>query len=328
MNRDTDNEIIHRWRGGQSMRSIAREMNVSRWRVARVIQQHQASRDDPSAGPDNSQLPAPASHYSSKLDAFEARIGQLLERYPNITVTRILEELRKEGYTGGYTILRERVKKLRREPKKPLVVRFETAPGVQAQMDWSVYDIDFSGEGRRRVNLFSYLLGYSRRQYLCFTERQDFEATTGQHIHAFRNLGGLATGGRSSARSRDRNGALCLRPPHPATGTASSTGGTNGSALRRCETSSTEKPPPPTGATAAAIQPAGGSGQSILGRAAEEAALRQTPGRARAGSPQCLSPRRRRCSAGTCGSVSRLLLILLATDSGNAGDSQTIVAAH
>ncbi len=192
MNQATDNEIIHRWRGGQSMRSIARELNISRWRVTSVIQQHQTLRDDPSAGPANSQLPAPASHYSSKLDEFEAKIGGLLQRYPNITVTRILEELRKEGYTGGYTILRERVKTLRPQPSKPLVVRFETAPGEQAQMDWSVYDIDFSGEGRRRVNLFSYLLAYSRRQYLCFTERQDFDATIRQHIRAFRHLGGLA----------------------------------------------------------------------------------------------------------------------------------------
>ena len=59
-------------------------------------------------------------------------------------------------------------------------------------MDWSLYEIDFTAEGRRRVNLFSYLLGYSRRQYLHFTERQDFDATIGQHIQAFGHLGGLA----------------------------------------------------------------------------------------------------------------------------------------
>ena len=59
-------------------------------------------------------------------------------------------------------------------------------------MDWSTYDIDFTGEGRRRVNLFSYLLGYSRRQYLHFTERQDFENTIAQHIRAFEHLQGLA----------------------------------------------------------------------------------------------------------------------------------------
>ena len=59
-------------------------------------------------------------------------------------------------------------------------------------MDWSVYDIEFTGEGRRRVNLFSYLLSYSRRQYLCFTERQDFDTTVREHIRAFEYLPGVA----------------------------------------------------------------------------------------------------------------------------------------
>ena len=107
MKQDTrDNEIIHRWRGGQSMRSIAREMNLSRWRVARVIRQHQTSRDDPSAGLVNSQLPAPVCHYSSKLDEFEAKIRGLLARYPNITVTRILEERQVKNPLGAAAIRR------------------------------------------------------------------------------------------------------------------------------------------------------------------------------------------------------------------------------
>lgn len=192
MSEQIDNDILYRWQGGQRMRGIARDLKVSRWRVKRVIQRQQAARADPLGGPVNSALPAPTTARASQLDTFQTAIDQLLERYPRITVTRILEELRKGGYRGGYTILRERVKRLRGRPQKLLVVRFETGPGVQAQMDWAVYDIDFSCEGRRRVNLFSYVLGYSRRQYLHFTERQDFDATVGQHIHAFRYLEGLA----------------------------------------------------------------------------------------------------------------------------------------
>jgi transposase len=126
------------------------------------------------------------------LDDFEETIQRLLARYPEMKVTRILQELQRQGYSGKYTILRERVKQLRSRPKKPLVVRFETAPGLQAQMDWSVYDIDFTQEGRRRVNLFSYLLSYSRRQYLCFTERQDFDTAVREHIRAFEYLQGVA----------------------------------------------------------------------------------------------------------------------------------------
>ena len=59
-------------------------------------------------------------------------------------------------------------------------------------MDYSVYDLDFTGEGRRRVNLFSYILGYSRRQYLRFVESQDMTTTLREHVRAFEHLGGVA----------------------------------------------------------------------------------------------------------------------------------------
>src|SRR6266436_4399249 len=63
---------------------------------------------------------------------------------------------------------------------------------MQAQMDYGVYDLDFSREGRRRVYLFSYLLGYSRRSYLRFVESMDLPTTLREHVHAFHHLGGAA----------------------------------------------------------------------------------------------------------------------------------------
>ena len=59
-------------------------------------------------------------------------------------------------------------------------------------MDYSPYDIPFTAEGRRRVHAFSYVLGYSRRQYLRFVEAQDFATTIREHVRAFEYLGGLA----------------------------------------------------------------------------------------------------------------------------------------
>ena len=189
MNAATKNEIIRRFYSGQSMRGIARELHVARKSVRRVIDEHQHNRTD---GADTSDLPAPRQRRGSQVDEYEDTLRELLARYPDITATRVLQELRSAGYMGGYTILRERVNELRPRPSPKLVQRFETDPGVQAQMDYASYTIEFSHEGRRRVNLFSYILGYSRRQYLHFVESQNLETTLREHIRAFEHLGGAA----------------------------------------------------------------------------------------------------------------------------------------
>jgi transposase len=190
-----ENDVIHRWKNLQSIRSIAVDLNLSRYKVTRIIATHTQNRDaDAAVHKEASPAglgPAPQLR-RSKLDPFAEQIVALLERYPKITSTRIFEELRRGGYEGGYSILKERVRQLRKVPAKQLTVRFETAPGAQAQMDWSTYEINFTAQGKRRVNLFSYLLGYSRRQYIQFTESMDFETTIRQHIKAFEHLGGVA----------------------------------------------------------------------------------------------------------------------------------------
>lgn len=190
-----ENDVIHRWQNLQSVRSIAAELNLTRYQVTRIISKHTRNRDADAAIKNDTppeSLGPPAKRYRSKLDPFADQITQLLERYPKITSARLLEELRRSGYEGGYSILKERVRQLRKTPTKQLTVRFETAPGAQAQMDWATYTIDFTVEGKRRVNLFSYVLGYSRRQYIYFTESMDFETTIRQHIKAFEHLGGVA----------------------------------------------------------------------------------------------------------------------------------------
>jgi transposase len=182
-------EIVHRHAQGQSIRSMARTLCVSRRAVARALAEQAAAREQGAPHPD---LPRPRHSRGSALDAYAEALSALLARYPEITVVRLWEELRALGYQGGYTVLRERVKGLRAAAPKQLVQRFETAPGVQAQMDWAVYKIEFSAEPVRRVSLFSYVLGYSRRQYLHFTESQDFETLLREHVRAFEHLGGVA----------------------------------------------------------------------------------------------------------------------------------------
>lgn len=177
------NTILSRWRAGASQRQIARDLGVSRNTVQRVLDEVGRQR----AGSARSRQRRPQA-----LDGYEAVLQELLARYPDLTGVRLLEELRQRGFAGSYSTLRRRLQEVRpRSPRRP-VPRFETGPGQQAQMDYATYDLDFSEEGRRRVHAFSYVLGYSRRQYLRFVEAQDFDTTLREHVRAFTYLGGVA----------------------------------------------------------------------------------------------------------------------------------------
>jgi len=188
MNIELVSRIVALFHGGASVNRIASSLGVSRRTVHRALGQVEQAR----GGGSPASAPRPQSTRGSTLDAYEPAIADLLARYPDISVRRIHEELRPLGYTGCYTVLSERVLRLRPSPVVAPVRRFETAAGLQAQMDYSTYDMDFTDEDRRRVHAFSYVLGYSRRQYLHFVESQDFATTVREHVHAFEHLGGVA----------------------------------------------------------------------------------------------------------------------------------------
>ena len=157
-----------------SIRQIARDLNLSRNTVSRVLTEVTAQRN----GVANA-----APRRPSLLDPLETTIQELLGRYPNLTATRrCWKSCGDAASPAAGTIVRQRLGELRpRTAPLPQWFRLRRASGVQAQMDYAVYDLDFTCEGRRRVYLFSYVLGYSRRQYLRFVEAQDFPTTLREH---------------------------------------------------------------------------------------------------------------------------------------------------
>lgn len=73
----------------------------------------------------------------SMLDPFRPLVEQWLARAPGLRATRIFRDLRTHyGFPGAYPIVQRLVKQLRPTPPPEAHVRFETAPGQQAQVDW------------------------------------------------------------------------------------------------------------------------------------------------------------------------------------------------
>ncbi len=79
--------------------------------------------------------------------------------------SRILNEIRAAGYQGSAAAFYRTWIRLRPTQPDPRVTeRFETAPGVQCQFDWSPYTVVLSG-ALTRVIVYECILSYSRRLF-------------------------------------------------------------------------------------------------------------------------------------------------------------------
>lgn len=134
-------------------------------------------------------IPRKSSKRSSKLDAFKGQIVALLERHP-FSAQQILQQLQLQGYTGGYSILKEFVR-LVRPPRKPAFLNLEFAAGECAQVDWGQYGSVPVGSTRRRLSFFVMVLCYSRMIYVEFTLSETMDQFLTCHRHALEFFGGV-----------------------------------------------------------------------------------------------------------------------------------------
>ena len=150
---------------GLGTRQIAKQTDRSRHAVRRVLLD--AGRLSTARKPE-----ARASK-ASKLDPFRELIKEKIGK--GLTTTRILRELREQGYAGGRSILGRYVRSQRAPlaPRKSRKVtrRFETEPGEEVQVDWSTYRMTIGGKVRV-VQALCVVLGHSRKAWLAFYESQ------------------------------------------------------------------------------------------------------------------------------------------------------------
>jgi transposase len=127
----------------------------------------------------------------SIVDPYKPMIVELLQREPRIPTNTLLQRIRESGYLGGYTVVRDFVKKTREMPSRSreAFLKLEFAPGECAQVDWGEFG-DVFGDGIK-VHCFLMVLCYSRLLYIEFTQSEKFEEFIRCHENAFRYFGDL-----------------------------------------------------------------------------------------------------------------------------------------
>lgn len=161
---------------GLTIVQIAGELDMDRRTVARWLGREKFR-------------PRKSASRPSKLDAFKGLIVRQLQSHP-YTAAQIFQQLCKDGYTGGISIVKQYVAHVR-PPRKPAFLTLVFAPGECAQVDWGQFGSIAIGNTRRRLSFFVMVLCHSRMLYVQFTPAETMEHFLDCHVNAFNFFGGV-----------------------------------------------------------------------------------------------------------------------------------------
>jgi len=128
---------------------------------------------------------------SSKLDPYKERVLHWLEEAP-YSAMRIFEKIKDQGFTGEYTTVKTFVRGKKEQLEEKATVRFETMPGLQAQVDWAFFEDHLVLDQGKMKKLYCFLmiLGYSRMRYIEFVTDMSTNTLIRCHQNAFRYFHG------------------------------------------------------------------------------------------------------------------------------------------
>ena len=161
-----------------SIAQISQLLQLHRQTVSAWVRRARYEQRQPSVAPPR----------GSKLDAHRATVVRWLQTHP-YSARQIYQRLREQGYTGGYTIVKVLVRRVRPR-RSPAFLTLQFAPGECAQIDWGSWGSIRVGNTRRRLSFFVLVLCHSRLLYVQFTLGQSQEQFLACHEQAFAFLGG------------------------------------------------------------------------------------------------------------------------------------------
>lgn len=125
------------------------------------------------------------------VDPYLPYIAKMLETAKEensfIPTTVIYEEIQRLGYEGSLRWLQQVMQKYelrKRVQDEEKLIRFETDPGKQMQVDWVEFPKD-------NLSAFVATMGYSRTSYVEYVDNEKIETLLGCHMNAFNYFGGV-----------------------------------------------------------------------------------------------------------------------------------------
>ena len=170
---------------GVSRRQILRESGMH-WLTLKKILEHS---EPPGYRQEQPRKKPKLGEYLGRLEQM-LKEDETLPRKQRHTAKRIWERLQAEGFTGGYTVVKEAVRELTRKQQEvfvPLVHR----PG-EAQVDFGHALVKVNGR-LRKVAFFVMALPYSDAPFVMAFERECTETFWEGHVQAFEFFGGVPT---------------------------------------------------------------------------------------------------------------------------------------
>ena len=114
-----------------------------------------------------------------------------LGEHPELSGARLFLELRERGYSGGISMVRRYVAKVRAPRQRKAYLRIETEPGEQAQVDWGSFGQVRIGATQRPLSAFAMVLSWSRMLFIDFAFEQQADTFLRMHQRAFSTFGGV-----------------------------------------------------------------------------------------------------------------------------------------
>jgi len=179
INKEIWMQIRNLFKEGLTITAISNHLDLDRKTVSKYI------KNDKSPKYNKTKLK------KSKLDDFKEYIIKRLEEY-NLTSNKIYNEIQAKGYFGKYGIVAIFVREIKKTTKTKAVLRFETLPGQQAQVDWGFFGKIYDNEQQKTINLccFFMILGFSRTLYIEFFDSADTLNFLIGHKNAFNYFNG------------------------------------------------------------------------------------------------------------------------------------------